>query len=305
MATQTKPAGGDTAALAKIDDKTVCNVPQLRAVFDQALPQIKNALPATMKRNAERMARCAVTEFQRNEQLAKCTGLSILSCAIQAAQLGLEIGGPTGQCYMVPYGGKATFQIGYRGMITLAFRTGEVANIFAAVVREKDRFRMLRGTSPGIDHEPATGDAGKVIGVYAVLVYKTGQINYEYMSRDEVEHHRQRYSKQSGQNSPWASAWNEMAKKTAVRKLLKYAPLSVDFPNEITDPDDDTTQVTTPAVSAPALPANPEKCDGTHEMPRCAVEPGRCWHDAAPETDEDGNPIGALFGGDEGQVPLH
>lgn len=236
MATPTKePTGNGSTALAKIDERTVCNVPQLRDVFQAKLSTIRDALPTAMKRNAERLARCALTEFQKNPELMKCTGLSILSCAVQAAQLGLEIGGVMGQCYMVPYGGRATFQIGYRGMIELAFRSGHVANVYASVVREKDKFRIMRGTTPGIEHEPATVNAGKVIGAYAVVVYTSKQINFEWMDRADIEHHRDTYSKTARSNSsPWATAFNEMAKKTVLRKLLKHCPFAADFPDEAT-----------------------------------------------------------------------
>lgn len=238
--------------LAKIDERTVCNTRQLATLFESAIPRIKKSLPPTMKQHAERMARCAVTEFQKNQSLAKCTGMSVLSCCLQAASLGLEIGGPMGQCYMVPYGSQATFQIGYRGMITLAFRSGEIANIYAAVVREKDKFRMLRGTSPGIDHEPVACGGGQVVGAYAVVVYKSGQINYEYMTRDDIEHHRKTYSKQPN-SLLWTSAWNEAAKKTVLRRVLKQCPQAADV-SSVPDLDDGEIVDTTAAFTVAGLP---------------------------------------------------
>jgi recombination protein RecT len=283
MPTQANP---NEKALARVDATKPCNVAQLRDVFEKALPQIRDALPAALKQNAARMARCAVTEFQRNPALAQCTGLSLLSCAMQAAQLGLEIGGPTGHSYMVPYKRRiktdhgeivieeATFQLGYRGMITLAFRSGEVANIYAACVRQKDRFRMVRGTAPGIEHEPAWADAGPIIGVYAVLVYKSGQINYEWMATPEIEQHKNRYSKQSN-NSPWVTAWPEMARKTVVRKLLKYAPLAVDFPPDLDDPDDVAPTVTTPAL--PAEPSSPAIEGEAQDQPGDSLPADGLW----------------------------
>ena len=256
------------APLAKIDERTVCTTAQLAKLFESAIPRIEKALPPTMKRHAERLARCAVTEFQKNQSLAKCTGLSILSCCLQAATLGLEIGGTMGQAYMVPYGNQATFQIGYRGMIKLAFNSGEIANLYACVVRQKDKFRILRGTSPGIEHEPMAVGGGDVIGAYAVCVYRSGLINFEYMSRDEIEHHRKTYSKQPN-SLLWTSAWNEGAKKTVLRRLLKQVPMAADV---FSVPDlDEGEAVTVAAVPVPAIETTPEVSpddDGVNEPGR-------------------------------------
>ena len=272
MATGTKNGNGTETKpepkqeLARFDPNGPCNPAQLQRLFADAKVQLERALPAQLKKNAERIARCAITEFQKNPELAKCTGLSILSCAMQAAQLGLEIGGVTGQSYMVPYGGKATFQIGYRGMIALAFRSGEVASIYAAVVREKDAFKIQRGTSPGIDHQPATSNAGKVIGAYAVVVYKSREVIFEYMSRDEIEHHRQTYSKQK-YSMLWTSAWDEGAKKTVLRRLLKQCPFAADFPAPTVDDDAPADEVilTVPASPDPEPKAIAPTDDGVNE----------------------------------------
>jgi recombination protein RecT len=269
-----------TKELARIDDRTVCNVSQIKTLFDSALPLLRKALPAAMHRSAERIARCAVTEFQKNPELLECTGLSILSCAVQAAQLGLEIGGVTGQSYMVPYWNKkkgvkeAQFQVGYRGMITLAFRGGEVSNIYAECVRERDKFRIIRGTHPGIEHEPVAVNGGPVIGAYAVLVYKSQQFNSVFMSREEVEHHRATYSKQTqSDRSPWKTAWNEMAKKTVIRKLLKHCPLAVELPVQAFNDDAEVPALTlqADALGAAALPMpNEDETEATAEEARGA-----------------------------------
>lgn len=230
-----------TTAVAKIDATKPCsNSQEMHQLLKQAGVQIQAALPAVLRGSAERLARCALTEFQRNPEIARCSGRSILSCVIQAAQLGLEVGGPTGQCYMVPYKNEATFLLGYRGMISLAFRSGQVANIFASLVHEKDEFKVHRGTKPGIDHVPVLRDAGKPIGAYAVIVYKSGQCDFEMMSFDEIEAHRKNYSKQPG-GMMWTKAWGEAAKKTVLRKLLKRCPLAVELPGEAGDADEVVT----------------------------------------------------------------
>jgi recombination protein RecT len=233
--TAAAPASG-SGAVAKVDARGPVSVQALRQLADQVLPQIVAALPAALKPAADRFARCLITEFQRNEQLANCTGLSLLGCAVQAAQLGLEIGGPLGQAYLVPYRNQkkgvreAQFQIGYRGFIALAHRTEKVQLFAAHSVRENDEFDLTLGTEPRVHHKPARADRGQIVGVYAVLRTTNGGRDFEYMSLTEITEHRARYSKQRGDGpSPWDSAFEEMAKKTPIRRISKRVPLSVEM----------------------------------------------------------------------------
>lgn len=227
---------GANAAPARVDERTVCTVPMLRNLFDKALPQIQAALPSQLRGAAERLARCAITEYQRNPALLQCTGLSIIGCAIQAAQLGLEIGGPLGQAYLVPFrNGKlgateAQFQVGYRGLIALAYRSERVQLITAQVVRAGDGFDVQLGTTPRVTHTPAWAqEPGEMVAVYAVIQYQGGTCDVEVMSAAQINAHRDRYSKSRGGDSgPWATAYEEMARKTVIRRLLKRASVSVE-----------------------------------------------------------------------------
>jgi recombination protein RecT len=233
---QQQAAPAKAGAVAKVDASGPVSVQALRQLADQVLPQIVAALPAALKPAADRFARCLITEFQRNESLAQCTGLSLLGCAVQAAQLGLEIGGPLGQAYLVPYRNtkrgvhEAQFQIGYRGFIALAHRTGKVQTFHAHPVRENDEFDLVLGTEPRIHHKPAKTDRGPIVGVYALLRTTNGGRDFEYMSLSEITEHRGRYSKQRGNGaSPWDSAFEEMARKTPIRRIAKRVPLSVEL----------------------------------------------------------------------------
>jgi recombination protein RecT len=258
MTTTTKPTDAiETRALAKLDEATVLTAPKLRALFDSALPIVQRALPAAMKKYGERMSACAVIEFQRNPLLAKATALSLLAATIQAAEVGLEIGGPMAKAYLVPYQRKirvegrdvwiteAHFQIGYHGMIELALRSPRVASVYAKVVREKDRFKLTQGTSPEIEHEPALHNAGAMIGAYGVVVLTGGYPNVEWMTRKEIEEHRDRYSQawrsatseDAKAKTPWGSAFNEMARKTVLVRVLKQCPSSAEVPEDYLRPD--------------------------------------------------------------------
>lgn len=196
--------------------------------------QIAKALPSVM--TPERFTRIAMTAVTQNPQLGKCTPGSFLGAMLTAAQLGLEPNTPLGQAYLIPYfNGKSgslecQFQLGYRGMIALAHRSGELQNIEAHIVYENDEFEYELGLNPKLRHVPAMKDRGEIAWVYAVYRLVSGGYGFEVMSYEDVENHRKKFSKAAGKGfSPWSTAWEEMAKKTVIKKALKYAPLQSEF----------------------------------------------------------------------------
>lgn len=181
----------------------------------------------------DRLVRQTLTLAQKNPDLLRCTERSILGGMIQAAELGLELSGPLGQAYLVPRKNnsfnppvmEATFQVGFRGLLNLAFRSGQVAAFPARVVREKDKFRIAYGSRQEIVHEPfLDGDPGKPIGYYALCYFTTGCCDFEYMTQEQMVKHRARYA---GRNKIWDSNFEEMALKTVIRRLCDRAPVSV------------------------------------------------------------------------------
>lgn len=204
----------------------------LRDLLDKSRTQIQMALPKHM--TPERMIRVALTAVQRQPALLECEPLSVVGCVIQASELGLELTGPLGQAYMVPYynsktrKSEAQFQIGYRGLLRLAFNSGLVSTFNAHAVYAGDEFKFQYGTSPTIHHIPTlTGDRGKIIAVYSVLTLKDETTDFEVMSVAAINEHRARYTK-ARNGGPWDTAWEEMAKKTVIRRLAKRAPLSAE-----------------------------------------------------------------------------
>lgn len=208
-------------------------VDSFRALLLQSKEQIALALPRHL--TPERMVRMAITAFQRTPALQKCSPLSIVGCVIEAAQLGLELTGPLGQAYMVPYFNKHTrqeeaqFQVGYRGFLKLAFNSGKVSYFNAHEVHANDFFVYEYGTNQRLVHKPALRDRGEVVAFYSVLRLKDGSSDFEVMSLEDVTAHRDRYSKASSPASPWNTAFNEMGKKTLIRRLAKRAPVSVEL----------------------------------------------------------------------------
>ena len=188
--------------------------------------EIARALPSVI--TPERFARMVLTAITQTPKLAECTPQSFVGAMLTAAQLGLEPNTPLGQAYLIPYGGKCQFQLGYKGLIDLAHRSGEIQSIEARVVHENDVFEYELGLEPKLVHKPAAENRGKAIWYYAIYHLKNGGYAFEVMSREDVEQHARKYSKSFG-NGPWQTEFDEMAKKTVLKKLLKYAPLKTDF----------------------------------------------------------------------------
>jgi len=212
--------------------------PTIQQYIKQMQSGIKAALPSVM--TPERFTRITLSALSSNPKLAECTPPSFLGAMMTAAQLGLEPNTPLGQAYLIPYkrnfkdGGQwrsvleCQFQLGYKGLIDLAYRSGEVSTIMAQVVYENDTFTYSFGLEPTLKHTPAMKDRGEPVYVYAMFKTKDGGYGYEVMSIEDVRNHAQKFSKSYG-NGPWQTNFEEMAKKTVLKRVLKYAPLKSEF----------------------------------------------------------------------------
>ena len=194
--------------------------------------EIKKALPSVI--TPERFTRMVLSALSVNPKLAACTPKSFLGAMMSAAQLGLEPNTPLGQAYLIPYKNKGVdevqFQIGYKGLIDLAYRSGEVELVQSHIVYENDTFECEYGLEPKLVHKPADSDRGEPIKVYAMFKTKSGGYGFEVMSMDDVRRHAEKYSQAYKTGfSPWKTNFEEMAKKTCLKKVLKYAPLKSDF----------------------------------------------------------------------------
>lgn len=204
----------------------------MQAYIKQMQGEIKKALPAVM--TPERFTRIVLSALSANPKLAQTTPQSFLAAMMTAAQLGMEHNTPLGQAYLIPYYNSRTkcsecqFQLGYKGLIDLAYRSGEVSIIQAQVVYERDEFTYSFGLEPVLKHIPAASDRGEPTYVYAVFRTKEGGFGFDVMSMYTVRQFAQQYSK-SFSSGPWQTNFEEMAKKTVLKRVLKYAPLKSDF----------------------------------------------------------------------------
>lgn len=200
-------------------------VSKLSHLMQQYKGQIEAALPQHM--TPDRLMRICLTEFRKNTRLQQCDHLSFLGAVVTAASLGLEPGSALGQCYLVPYKNEVEFQIGYRGMIDIARRSGNIVSISARAVYEGDHFKVIYGTEDAIEHEPKF-KSSELTHVYAVAKLQGGGVQFDVMSVQEVDQIRTRYSKAS-QGKAWTDSYDEMAKKTVLRRLFKMLPASVEL----------------------------------------------------------------------------
>ncbi|MBB5154992.1 recombination protein RecT [Saccharopolyspora phatthalungensis] len=165
----------------------------------------------------------ALTVVRQSADLQRCRPESLLGALMTSAQLGLEPG-PLGEAYLVPYGDQVTFIPGYRGLIKLAWNSGQLRNISARVVHEEDEFEYSYGLHPDLIHKPARGARGGITDVYAAATLLDGGAEFEVMSVDAVEAIRGR--SRAGKKGPWVTDWEAMARKTAVRQLAKWLPMA-------------------------------------------------------------------------------
>lgn len=241
MSTQTqqqngKQNGAQQQAIAKPAAQQVQRQdPKTQAIstFNQYLEMRKGVLAKMLPRHLtpDRLIKVALLAYSKTPKLRECSLESIWQSVAQAAELGLEPGGVLGHAYLVPFKGECTLIPGYRGLIDLARRSGEIESIEAHVVCERDKFTLRFGLDPVLEHEPfLDGDAGSMRFVYAVAKLKDGGKQLEVMTRAQVEKIRNNSPdfKFKGANSVWGNHFEEMARKTVVRRLIKYLPISVE-----------------------------------------------------------------------------
>jgi recombination protein RecT len=175
----------------------------------------------------------------RTPKLEKCDPYSFFSSLLTLAQFGLE---PDGRrAHLIPFENRkrgvveCQLIIDYKGLVELILRSGVVSYVHADVICENDQFDYDRGElkTHKIDFRQPRGP---VYAAYSMCRFKDGGEKVEVMTRDEIESIRNR--SKAGQNGPWVTDWNEMAKKTVFRRLSKWLPLSPEYRDAL-DVDDD------------------------------------------------------------------
>jgi len=206
----------------------------IQDLFKRMAPEIAKVLPKHIK--SDHLLRVALTEIRKNPKLLECSSQSLLGALMLAAQLGLEPG-ILGHAYLIPYYNSKTrstevqFQIGYKGYIDLVRRSGELQTLDVHEVCRNDVFEYEYGLTPKLMHRPALENRGEVYCYYAIAKLKDGGFSYLVMSIQDVEKFRKR--SKSPDYGPWVTDYDAMAKKTVIKQLAKYLPLSTEIQTQI------------------------------------------------------------------------
>eukprot|EP00919_Chromeraceae_sp_WS-2016_P068779 GHVR01162774.1.p1 GENE.GHVR01162774.1~~GHVR01162774.1.p1 ORF type:complete len:266 (-),score=43.38 GHVR01162774.1:203-1000(-) len=226
--------------------------------------QLKMACARTI--TPERMARIVLTELKMQPKLLNCTPQSILGAMMECAQVGLEPGGTLGLAYLIPYGKECQFQIGYRGLIQLLWRSEMVSSVQSEVVYDCDYFEYANGIPQVLKHVPSDDRPDDAMPTHAYCVIGTVSGGYvmRVMTFFQIEQHRKAYSKDTRKDAAWVTAWDEQACKTVIKRTAKRAPISTEAQHAITLDDMSEVGVTQGLgnaidveVTVPVDPGNP------------------------------------------------
>lgn len=248
----------------------------MKGQFAMALPKLVTP---------ERFIRVALTCLNKNPKLAACTQDSLLACLLDCAALGIE---PDGRrAHLIPYGDKCTLIIDYKGIAELVRRSGEVSTLHCGIVYPSDDFDYAFGTGQFLKHKPTIQPRGKdekPMCVYSYVKLKDGQEDFDVMSIDDIERVRKR--SRAGNNGPWVTDFDEMAKKSVFRRHSKWLPLSPELRDKIEKDDDALTEQERFAAAKPANaiefgPALPES-DAPADEPEEERKRGRPPKDKTP-----------------------
>lgn len=205
-------------------------VQSIMSALKKAKPAFESVLKNTNTLKFDRLLTVVQNELKRCPKLSECTISSLGNAVMLAAEMGLEPDSRVGYFYIIPYKTTATIIVGYKGLIELAMRSPHVKSLYAQEVYEGDRFEVLLGSDKKVIHVPNytynEQEQRKLIAVYAIATMENGDQEIEIMGKHEVDQIRSR--SKSSNNGPWVTDYGAMARKTVIRRICKYLPMSFD-----------------------------------------------------------------------------
>lgn len=223
--------------------------------------KIKQMLASTLGSRSRQFATSLVSVVNENYQLGKVDQMSVINSAMVAATLDLPINQNLGYMWLVPYKDKATPQIGYKGYIQLAQRTGKYKSMNAVTVYE-GQLKSWNPLTEEVDYDPnGSTDSNKVIGYIGYFKLLNGFEKTVYWTKEEIEAHRDRFSKAKS-SGPWKTDFDAMALKTVLRSMLtKWGPMSTEM-EEAVSHDEEVPK----DIDADEVDANDAASDTTQAM---------------------------------------
>lgn len=296
---KTKAAMERAAAVRK--SASPADIMYMKLNNPDTLQSIENALPSAIKKDAKRFSRILMTLVRQTRGLAECELSTVLGGALTGAALGLDPTPGLDEFYLVPFKdnrkGKtlATFVLGYKGMMRLAYQGG-CKKIIAREVCKNDEFEIVYGDSEKLIHKPpVTGERGEEVGYYVMVTLPDGEKTFYYITKDDAKKHATDKSR-AHSSGPWQTDFASMAEKTCMRKIFKWLPKSTEAavamnkddgvvsitPEEakssegvleaqvshVVDVDADIDEAPTDAASA-----EPEAADMAEQMPETSKKP--------------------------------
>lgn len=216
----------------------------VKTFFESQKATLAAVLPKHV--SPDRMLKIALGALRTTPKLMECTVESLMGAVVQCSQLGLEPNTPLGHAYLIPFEKKkksgnqwvtdkveTQIVIGYKGLIDLARRSGQVVSIAAHAVHTHDHFDYAYGLDEKLEHKPAMSSRGPVIAFYAVAKLVGGGHAFEVMSAEQVNEIRdasQNYKfARDKEKTVWGQHYEEMGRKTVLRRLFKYLPVSIEL----------------------------------------------------------------------------
>ncbi|WP_261537069.1 recombinase RecT [Burkholderia multivorans] len=240
---------GQTTNIAKLKQTSKmvareAGIGSVKQFFESQKGTLAAVLPSHV--SPDRMLKIALGALRTTPKLMECTVESLMGAVVQCSQLGLEPNTPLGHAYLIPFekkkkvGGEWVTEkvetqivIGYKGLIDLARRSGQVVSIAAHAVHEHDHFDYAFGLDEKLEHKPAMSARGRVIAFYAVAKLVGGGHAFEVMSAEQVNEIRdasQNYKfARDKSKTVWGQHYEEMGRKTVLRRLFKYLPVSIEL----------------------------------------------------------------------------
>jgi len=218
-----------------------------------ASPAVMNRFEEVLGKRANQFTASILGLYNSEKMLQKADPMSVISSAMIAATLDLPVDKNLGYAWIVPYGGKAQFQMGYKGYIQLALRTGQYRNINVIEVYEGELKSFNRLTEEiELDFEGRKSD--KVIGYTGFFELLNGFRKTVYWSKEDVEKHKKKFSKS---DFGWKNDWDAMAKKTVIRNMLnKWGILSIDMQKGMVEDGKDPIELNEDDVSSEVIDAD-------------------------------------------------
>ena len=245
LATTAQPKVHDL--IARVNDKNLtfdARLSSVGAVMKATAHRMMAALPKHV--TPDRMMRVALNCIRKVPKLMDCDPASLFGAITEAATYGWELGGVLGHAYLVPYGRECTLIPGYKGLVDLCRRSGQISTISAECVHAGDKFSYSLGDDPHIAHVPNDRDPKRhekpIDYVYVVVKLRDGGIQRSVWSQASIDAHKEKYSQawryadKAKKDSSWHTSWPAMAKKTVLRDMIQRGllPVSAEY-REVVD----------------------------------------------------------------------